>query len=295
MKYLKVLKHQNDLGWLDLAISSKKEDASSLKFMKPDVEKRYKFYDLEVKQFRKCPADTTFPCDDDKDLLIGFYECPPIKLKEEIIKRRNMHGLKDCPFCGMPLRPLTLDHFIPKSKWPEYSILPNNLVPQCRGCAPIKGEKYFDSGNNQCFFISPIHSDLLEKVRLKINVVFLADTKKYEFDIIFGVDSSIDQADEIRLISHIKNLKIKSRIFMYCKETIMGLISSCEAKKFNLNMVLQARKEERFVDDNSVRDWQTALYVGLLKNIDFLKYLESLMPTNKTGEKAKMTTKVLQI
>lgn len=295
MKYLKVLKHQSDLGWLDLAISSKKEDVTSLKFMKPDIEKRYKCYDSEVDLFGECPTDTIFPCDDDKDLLIDFYEHPPKKLKEEIIKRRNKHGLKECPFCGMPLRPLTLDHFFPKSTWPEYSILPNNLVPQCRGCAPIKGEKYFDDGNNRSLFISPIYSDLLEKVRLEINVFFVVTTNKYDFEIIFIVGSSIDQAEESRLVSHITTLKIKNRIDLYCRETLMDLINSCEAKKFNLQMVLQARKEERFVDDNSVRDWQTALYIGLLKNRGFLEYLESLMPTNKTSAKAEITTKVLQI
>ncbi|WP_133407290.1 HNH endonuclease [Parashewanella tropica] len=295
MKYLKALKHPDDLGWLELAISSRKKEVSSLKFIKPDITKRYKGYDSEITKFEECPADTVFPCDEDKELLIDFYEHAPKKLNEEIIKRRNKHELKDCPYCGMPLRPLTLDHFIPKSTWPEYSILPNNLVPQCRGCAPIKGEKYFDDANKQCLFISPIYSDLLEKVSLKINVTFVKSTNKYDFEVIFCVNSNIEEDDENRLVSHIKTLKVKSRIELYCKETVIDLINSCEAKKFNLRMVLQSRKEEKFVDENSVRDWQTALYLGLLDNIDFFKYLESLMPNKKTGKKAKIASKALEI
>jgi hypothetical protein len=295
MKYLKKLKHADDLGWLDLATSSRKREVSSLKFMKPEIKKRYKSYDSEISKFTECPSGTDFPCDDDKELLIDFYEHAPKKLNDEIIKRRTKHELKDCPFCGMPLKPLTLDHFIPKSKWPEYSIFPNNLVPQCRECAPIKGEKYFDDGTQKCIFISPIYSDLLEKINLQIKISYENVNHKYDFEISFRVDPKIDKDDEIRLISHIKTLKIKSRIELYCRETVVGLINSCQAKKFNLKMVLLARKEERFVDVNSVRDWQTALYLELLEHVGFFNYLESLMPKAASNKTTKTATKTLNI
>jgi hypothetical protein len=295
MKYLKALKHPDDLGWLDLAISSRKKEVSSLKFMKSDIKKRYKGYDSEVTKFEECPENTIFPCDEDKELLIDFYESAPKKLNDELLKRRKRHKLKDCPFCGNPLKPLTLDHFLPKSKWPEYSIYPNNLVPQCRDCAPIKGEKYYSDANEASLFISPIYSDLLEKIWLKINIIYDTKTNSYDFDVSFVVDSNIDDKDENRLINHITTLNIKNRIILYCKETVTDLINSCQNKRFNLQMVLQARKEERFVDINSVRDWQTALYLGLLDNKDFFKYLKSLMPTKKTSTKAKVASKALEI
>jgi len=39
-----------------------------------------------------------------------------------------------CPFCGGIGTPRTLDHFLPKSKFPQYSILTSNLVPSCFDC-----------------------------------------------------------------------------------------------------------------------------------------------------------------
>ena len=39
-----------------------------------------------------------------------------------------------CPFCGGIGRPRNIDHFLPKSKFPQYSIHPVNLVPSCRDC-----------------------------------------------------------------------------------------------------------------------------------------------------------------
>lgn len=39
-----------------------------------------------------------------------------------------------CPFCGGIGRPRNIDHFLPKSKFPQFSVLPVNLVPSCRDC-----------------------------------------------------------------------------------------------------------------------------------------------------------------
>lgn len=39
-----------------------------------------------------------------------------------------------CPFCGGIGRPRNLDHYLPKSHYPQYSILPVNLIPSCRDC-----------------------------------------------------------------------------------------------------------------------------------------------------------------
>lgn len=38
-----------------------------------------------------------------------------------------------------------LDHFLPKSIYPEYSVLPTNLVPCCSVCNNLKGDKVSDS------------------------------------------------------------------------------------------------------------------------------------------------------
>ena len=39
-----------------------------------------------------------------------------------------------CPFCGGIGRPRNLDHYLPKAHYPQFSILPFNLVPACRDC-----------------------------------------------------------------------------------------------------------------------------------------------------------------
>ena len=39
-----------------------------------------------------------------------------------------------CPFCGGIGTPRNLDHFLPKAHFPQFSVLPRNLVPACRDC-----------------------------------------------------------------------------------------------------------------------------------------------------------------
>ncbi|CAC9635924.1 hypothetical protein [uncultured Gammaproteobacteria bacterium] len=45
-----------------------------------------------------------------------------------------------CPFCGFG-QATTLDHYLPKSKFPCLSVLPLNLVPSCKDCNTGKGNK----------------------------------------------------------------------------------------------------------------------------------------------------------
>lgn len=65
-----------------------------------------------------------------KTSLIMHYENPP-KGRLEFIKeyRRNMSPMV-CPMCG-GFGNGTLDHYLPKTSYPEFSFFSNNLVPAC--------------------------------------------------------------------------------------------------------------------------------------------------------------------
>jgi 5-methylcytosine-specific restriction endonuclease McrA len=47
---------------------------------------------------------------------------------------------KLCPLCGVG-QVSTLDHYLPKSKYPVLAVLPANLVPACSDCNRAKGTK----------------------------------------------------------------------------------------------------------------------------------------------------------
>jgi hypothetical protein len=54
-----------------------------------------------------------------------------------------------CPFCGFG-QASTLDHYLPKSKYPLVSVLPLNLVPACKDCNKDKGISIATTAETQC-------------------------------------------------------------------------------------------------------------------------------------------------
>lgn len=57
---------------------------------------------------------------------------------------------EECPYCGGIGRPRTLDHYLPKAHYPQFAVLPLNLIPACRDCnMGEKGNKYPDAEEDQ--------------------------------------------------------------------------------------------------------------------------------------------------
>jgi hypothetical protein len=66
----------------------------------------------------------------------------------EVIRRRGRYGR--CPYCGQ--RDVgTLDHYLPQGGFPEFSVLPSNLIPCCRDCNHEKLEHIPSTNFDQLF------------------------------------------------------------------------------------------------------------------------------------------------
>lgn len=75
-----------------------------------------------------------------------------------MVQRQPARGIYDailvaandkCPFCGGIGRPKTLDHYLPKANYPQFSVLPYNLVPACRDCNTGKSNSLATNVNEQ--------------------------------------------------------------------------------------------------------------------------------------------------
>jgi hypothetical protein len=53
-----------------------------------------------------------------------------------------------CPYCGFG-RATTLDHYLPKSRYPQFSVTPDNLIPACKDCQSKKGRHVASTGAAQ--------------------------------------------------------------------------------------------------------------------------------------------------
>jgi hypothetical protein len=71
----------------------------------------------------------------------------------ELRRMRHKEGLKSCPICGSPVTG-DLDHYLPRTNYPEFSIMRANLIPACTHCnSGAKGTKVH--GGDPRRFIHP--------------------------------------------------------------------------------------------------------------------------------------------
>jgi 5-methylcytosine-specific restriction endonuclease McrA len=73
-----------------------------------------------------------------------------------------------CPFCGIGTVN-TLDHFLPKTHFPVFSVTPNNLVPACEWCQGEKMEYFPTTAGEQ--LLHPYYDDFDQDIWLEAKVV----------------------------------------------------------------------------------------------------------------------------
>lgn len=277
MKIVRALLTQDEKIWLRLALACKKARDVSLPTLKTEICEKYNDYVNIVSVMDNDLPASIFSSEENtglKKYFIDLYNNPTSKLKELLISKRREHALTSCPYCGNPTIPDTLDHFIPKDKLAEYSIYPNNLVPQCRSCAPIKSNKYFSHENDLVMFAHPFYSDLLDNVIIEI--ISSMDETGIHFQVQFSTRTN-NIKEQKAIILHVKSLKIKERILIYCDKEIKKWIRKLKKRKFNIEQVLLARYSEHDLHE-ARSNWEFILYRSLLENVAVMQYLKSISP-----------------
>lgn len=168
------------------------------------------------------------------------------------------HGL--CPFCGISTA-RTLDHIMPKSHYPNFSIFPFNLVPCCRDCNTEKLDQiatsdkeqkmhpYFDNfTSEQWLFACVINCD-------GPIITFYTITKP-EWGIkknskITGHLSTYDLYDRFGDLASCELVGIKSQL--------QHLYENGGAEAVKSDLVARASSHR----NNYINSWQTAMYQAL--------------------------------
>jgi|KBSSwiStaDraftv2_1062776.scaffolds.fasta_scaffold102224_4 5-methylcytosine-specific restriction endonuclease McrA len=82
---------------------------------------------------------------------------------------RDTPGLLCCPMCGSGMTG-TLDHFLPRDKFPEFSVMLANLIPACSQCNS-SGKRQVYRGDNPESFIHPYFETLAISAIWQIEVL----------------------------------------------------------------------------------------------------------------------------
>lgn len=148
--------NSNVIECFDLIVGAKRSpSAAQLNALRGLVEGRCRWYVDNTNSLRAAAptgelqlAATKGSCPDsakrkiDRNALLGAYDDPtePLqKVKNEIKSIQNPVVRNLCPYCGIS-EPNTTDHILPKSIFPEFAVLPQNLVMVCGWCNSNKGD-----------------------------------------------------------------------------------------------------------------------------------------------------------
>lgn len=106
---------------------------------------------------------------DEKDALHHCYTSQTKALndlKEVIISSQTPFYQNKCAYCGIGGID-SMDHYVPKEKYPEYSVHPFNLVPSCSKCNSKKSDLFI---KNECRAIFNPYCDKEERQVLKLTI-----------------------------------------------------------------------------------------------------------------------------
>ncbi|MBK7708765.1 MAG: hypothetical protein IPN69_12470 [Acidobacteria bacterium] len=107
---------------------------------------------------------------------------------------------KRCFFCGIGFAD-TLDHYLPKTKFPVFSVIPDNLVPMCRYCQDAKRTYCPLSADEQV--VHPYYDDFDHEIWLFADVI-----ESIPASFRFYADPPGGGINRNRLMMHFEKLKL---------------------------------------------------------------------------------------
>lgn len=134
--------------------------------------------------------------------------------------RASSNGI--CPLCGIG-SVTTLDHYLPKARYPIFSVMPENLVPSCSDCNKGKGSSIYTNEDDQC--LHPYYSNNIFYTETWI-MANLQRTIPLTFDFYASPPPHWSELDRKRAIKHFEEFKIKDKYSTYAATLLTMLESS---------------------------------------------------------------------
>ena len=168
-----------------------------------------------------------------------------------------------CPICGGG-KVKNLDHFLPKSVFPLFCVLPANLIPLCRDCNFDKNSTFVSD-----YYSLPFNPyfDVMQDEWLECSIVFREDNT-FEIEYCNGYDKSKNEQLWWKYETHLTVFDLNATFSARaceeidnCKYEYKALLQTC-----GIGEVYDALVEHRnSCEINDMNSWKSALYRELSK------------------------------
>lgn len=200
--------------------------------------------------------------------LYTQYFVPEGKPARKIYDALLNSALEECPFCGGIGTPRNLDHFLPKAHFPQFSVLPTNLVPSCLDCnLAEKHHTYSLRPEDQIIqpYIDRKHLFSEQWVFAKFNTDDINEPGEFEYFVNPPVHWI--EIDKHRVKSHFDNFNISSRYSKQAARQLKVVLSQIHRMQY------RGVPREEIVNDLLVpgmesapfiNHWQRVMYQALI-------------------------------
>ena len=221
-------------------------------------------------------------CKDVDDLACDLYELYNIQsqdtknLKEKI---KEISRTK-CPYCGIS-ESSHLDHFLPRAKFPEFSIYSLNLIYVCSICnSKYKGDDIVNSLGERKFF-NPYFDDFIDdiqflKCEIKVENGIYPEFKFY----IENLSSSNDYEYKV-IRNHFEAMHLQTRYMeQIVKEEFKRFRNEYVDKKLRTYDEISLNEIRRDIDkrirgyqDENINNWEKVFWKSLKDSDDCLNLI----------------------
>lgn len=130
---------------------------------------------------------------------------PMTALRSNLLKRIIVAR---CPFCGIS-ESSTLDHYLPKEQYPEFSVFPKNLIPSCALCNTRKKDRVLEQGTGVRMFLHPYFDIIPDLEFLAVHTRIEADALVLSYRLKRPAGMALRTFRHLR--SHFKELDLADR------------------------------------------------------------------------------------
>ena len=168
-----------------------------------------------------------------KEEFIKLYEryfvSPKKPLARKIYDEILASAKQKCPYCCGIGIPRNLDHYLPKTHFPKFAILPINLIPSCRDCnMDAKGDALILSYEKQ--LIHPYLDNAHFFLDQWIDISFSSDTlnSRTEFFYFVNPPTEWNELDKERVKNHFKECNLDERFSTQAVSEFLTLIDQID-------------------------------------------------------------------
>jgi hypothetical protein len=172
------------IGVYDAIVGAKydvKGKAARLLALRPTLVPLYAVYAGSTRTLETMTPHLDFTAQQKKDLLGCYYgsTTPLAKLKADI-REAQAADLDTCAYCGYG--EITWDHYLPSSKFPEFSVYPTNLIPCCDPCNKQRSDEWIQDG--QRTILNVYYDDIdQQEILLDASITFPGDLPRARFSL----------------------------------------------------------------------------------------------------------------